>query len=562
MPDGIQEKMKKKFLISAISFLLSVSIVPVSAVDTPVRNPSNLSPSSFAFIFTEGNQGFGNISSKLTASQTNFTPPSQPESHLCVSFSDPRCNISGFDSFDALSVLNPCLTGTPQPCVKSLSIIDGQGARHKASLVRTVDAPVFPAEASVNLPEGGSTSLWQVSDFDGIKDYAVTYYIQSQYYRNSAVGKFSPNTFSAYVYPYKEKIIGEATKRSYQETIYPDGHLGITGSGQVANTNCIWTENGKCGVEQEFDAGVSAELTINVPNALTGWLNGRLIDPEISVTSIGNSMNELKLRAKPADVPLAYAETPYSQTTEEMKQLYKNNTHAMAGFAVRDAVQVAGTSGFKYMSAFQNLLGDKAQIKSTSWNFGSLDGVVIGPQNSCLQSNSKILGLVTTNAMLYENTLPKFENGFLNYKVGGLHYNPDGTTFKGMYDLIMRSETARCLYGFSNAPLSAEISVISVGGEKQVATTQLSESNDWIHLSAYNFGFSSPTIQIKLEQKLQKPTPASSPEPAQPTQPLPSAPALSSLTNSKQITIACTKGKVIKKVTAVSPKCPAGYKKK
>jgi hypothetical protein len=30
----------------------------------------------------------------------------------------------------------------------------------------------------------------------------------------------------------------------------------------------------------------------------------------------------------------------------------------------------------------------------------------------------------------------------------------------------------------------------------------------------------------------------------------------------KKSTITCVKGKLIKKVTAVSPKCPAGYKKK
>jgi len=33
-------------------------------------------------------------------------------------------------------------------------------------------------------------------------------------------------------------------------------------------------------------------------------------------------------------------------------------------------------------------------------------------------------------------------------------------------------------------------------------------------------------------------------------------------TSTKKITITCTKGKLIKKVTAVTPKCPAGYKKK
>ena len=32
--------------------------------------------------------------------------------------------------------------------------------------------------------------------------------------------------------------------------------------------------------------------------------------------------------------------------------------------------------------------------------------------------------------------------------------------------------------------------------------------------------------------------------------------------STKKVTITCTKGKITKKVTAVKPKCPAGYKKK
>jgi hypothetical protein len=274
------------------------------------------------------------------------------------------------------------------------------------------------------------------------------------------------------------------------------------------------------------------------------------------VTPIGNRLNELRLKAKPADVPSAFAEIPYSQTTDEMKQLYKFNSHAMSGSSVRDNVTVAGEMGFRYMSAFQNLLGDKAQIKSTSWKFGSLDGVSNVSQNKCLQSDSKILGLVTTNAMLYENTLPTFDNGFLNYRVGGLHFNPDGTPFKGTYDLVMRSESARCLYGFSNAPVSAEISVVSADGEKQIATTRLSESKDWIHLSAYNFGFSSPTIKMKLKQlEEQKVIPSPSPSPSESL-------AVSVPASIKKSTITCAKGKVMKKVTSVKPKCPVGYKKK
>ena len=555
--------MKIKFLISFIFFTLATTTIPSSAVDTPYKNLSTLSPGTFAFVFNEGSHGLGHINSKLISREMSVSLGKLPNSRLCTSFSDPRCAAGEFGNFDAMTVLNPCVANDIEPCVGSLTLTDKEGKLHKASLVRTIDGPKFPKDSSVELFNGGSTSLWHVPDFPGIKDYAVAYFIESSYWKVSGEKKFTPRTFSAYIYPFVEKVVPSATNKKWQEIIFPDGRIGISGTGDVSGMNCIWTENGKCGLEQEFDEAVTMELKLNVPASLTGWLHGRLVGPEISVTSIGNSMNELSVRAKPADVPSAYAEIPYSQTTDEMKQLYKFNAHAMSGSPVRDNVDVAGSSGFKYMSAFQGLLGDKAQLKYTSWKFGRLDGVQTNSQNNCLQSNSKILGLVTTNSMLYEDTLPKFENCSLNYKVGGLHFNPDGTTFKGMYDLVMRSETARCLYGFSNAPLSAEISVISAEGEKQVATTQLSESKDWIHLSAYNFGFSSPTIQMKLIQKAEPsvaPTPNASPA----VSPLPEPKISLNPTNSglKKTTVTCFKGKISKKVTAVKPKCPVGYKKK
>jgi hypothetical protein len=56
------------------------------------------------------------------------------------------------------------------------------------------------------------------------------------------------------------------------------------------------------------------------------------------------------------------------------------------------------------------------------------------------------------------------------------------------------------------------------------------------------------------------PTVSATPTPSQTPvviAPLPTKPAAA-----KKITITCVKGKTIKKVTAVNPKCPAGYKKK
>lgn len=135
--------------------------------------------------------------------------------------------------------------------------------------------------------------------------------------------------------------------------------------------------------------------------------------------------------------------------------------------------------------------------------------------------------------------------------------------FKGTYDLAMRSETARCLYrGFTTAPIKATVSITSSDGSTQnVATEVVNEKDGWLTLSAKNFTFSSPTIRIKLTQEaavvpVVKPVPvAPSTSPAVVVaKPAPKAPV--------NKVIACYKGKIIKKVTGASPKCPAGYKKK
>jgi hypothetical protein len=137
--------------------------------------------------------------------------------------------------------------------------------------------------------------------------------------------------------------------------------------------------------------------------------------------------------------------------------------------------------------------------------------------------------------------------GSLEYKVLAPHYTSKGDLAVGTYDLLLKSEVARCIYGFSKAPISGSISVINESGQNSVATTIVNEKNGWLYMSANGFSYSSPTIKVKLEQEAPAPTPT---------------PSTSVKRVAKAATITCIKGKTSKKVTAVKPKCPAGYKKK
>jgi hypothetical protein len=210
-----------------------------------------------------------------------------------------------------------------------------------------------------------------------------------------------------------------------------------------------------------------------------------------------------------------------------------------------------------YSNQIQAYAGTDLNFKiDTNWSFGSTSYQGRNDaEGACFSDTSKLLGLVTTNAPIYGSGPPKLTEGFLTYKVAGAHHNADGSVFKGTYDFALRSTVARCLYGFSSAPIQSTVSVISGDGSvTNVASEIVQERDGWMTLSAKNFTFSAPIIRIKLSQ-------AKAEAPVQPSA-TPSAVAKTPSAVAKMTTITCVKGKLIKKVVAVKPTCPKGYKKK
>ena len=125
----------------------------------------------------------------------------------------------------------------------------------------------------------------------------------------------------------------------------------------------------------------------------------------------------------------------------------------------------------------------------------------------------------------------------------------------------MNSEVARCIYGFSNAPISAKIEIASDDGSSSVATTTLNQKDGWLRLSANGFHYSIPQIKIKLTQeKVVVAEPAPSATPVASVVPVASVAPVAPVVRVLK-TIKCMKGITVKKVTATKPTCPKGYKK-
>jgi hypothetical protein len=112
---------------------------------------------------------------------------------------------------------------------------------------------------------------------------------------------------------------------------------------------------------------------------------------------------------------------------------------------------------------------------------------------------------------------------------------------------------ARCLYGFTDAPIKATVSVSAEDGARTVETIVTGERDGWFSLGAYGFGFSSPTIKVQLKQDS---TPSATNSSAGST----TTPQIESeKVMVKKIT--CVKGAKTKTLKAGKTKCPKGFKK-
>jgi hypothetical protein len=148
------------------------------------------------------------------------------------------------------------------------------------------------------------------------------------------------------------------------------------------------------------------------------------------------------------------------------------------------------------------------------------------------------------------------QDSALTLQVSSTHLRADNSKNLGVFNIDMPIETARCLWGVDlSKAVSASISASypELGIAELITTTSRVEGK-FFKVSASGFHYSAPIIKMKLVQEVSAtPTPSVT---ATPT-PTPSAKPVV-----KKTTITCVKGKTSKKVTAVNPKCPPGYKKK
>lgn len=332
--------------------------------------------------------------------------------------------------------------------------------------------------------------------------------------------------------PFAESSSGAMPVQGYRKGPTSGSMTGSVGS----DFYTAYTLKGRTGLAAGFPDNVEFRLQVKVPSTYSNWFHGRVDDPDVAVTPESSSVNLLSISGVPIREQITSATVETSDPMFDSLVINQDFGKHLKELAAQGKNGGGGSgwnpdSGIDEMySKWSKLFPEKAKGVGTIWSLSSMRST-----NVCMSGNVGLQGLLFTNAMAYQASTPTFSNGFLNYSVAGTHLDSEGNVFRGKYVFMMKDSVARCLYGFRDAPISGTVSVTSSDGQQQVAYTSVTNKDGWLKLRAEGFTFSNKTISAKLTQE-----------------PLKTA----------KKTITCTKGKVVKKVTAAAPKCPKGYKLK
>jgi hypothetical protein len=147
-------------------------------------------------------------------------------------------------------------------------------------------------------------------------------------------------------------------------------------------------------------------------------------------------------------------------------------------------------------------------------------------------------GVCDLTTPVWDNDVKEF-----TFTAAAPHFAPDGTTLNyGFYRAVIPVADAKLLWGLENANDAVKalnVQIITTVNEGNNLVSNIGVRNGKIVIEISGFHYSRPKLKISLKKDWK--------------------PATKML---NKTTITCTMGKSIKKITAVKPTCPRGYKKK
>ena len=507
------------------------------------------------------------------------------DEYLCTSIDDPECSPEkDWEFIFVQGGIGNCDANPGTACVASFSVITAEGKEviAKPLMKFPKNAKEFPGKVNpdgTGYAAGLASWIWRAEgDGPGDEhDYLLTGNVDSVgQNRNKSWKELQSREFFFEAVPIfrensplikaPEKIMQKKVGRDYREILTSNNE-----------TSCYANDDGVCLHRREFQPNTRLKISLQLPKFISGWLNGRLNKPAVTSNSFSANTDLVTVEAGPEENIFAGKwmnrsdikdfSFKNSEIEKQFKGMFQGYYNRDNPNSLRDSGEEGAIDAYDLWAPY---MGENAFAVNKTWTLSNARSN--NPSNCVQKETGGIQGVVTTNASAYEATAPKYnkENGTLEYRVAAPHFAPDGKTENiGTYGLAMSITLLKCLYGITNVPTSASVSITTNAGVERVATVALNQIGKWVFLNAENFTFSSPTLRIKLNQTSSAATQSTGTTEVKKESPAPEAKEVKEVAaakpaagTAKKITITCAKGKLVKKVSGTNPKCPAGFKKK
>lgn len=428
--------------------------------------------------------------------------------------------------------LPPCSATLTTDCIVSLSAIKPDGTVLNGKFVGTkpnLSEPTFRGDKAKSFPDGWFPSLWS---FDGVKhDGGENFMLRASLMGYQQSIENPQNNFQLRIglnavsfEPTVES--GSWTKETLQS---PDGgKSGMTNLGGADGRDCrFFLAIRECASAWALPSDYRFKVIVKITANTSGWINGRLSDPSISMTRDSDGSYRYTIEAAPMQVPVYGVWARFDKLSKEF-QGYVTQQGGKAGQITypnpwNAVYSGSGPEPFDKISSFHNLSNyneadfkeflyfvkettDTAVATKSLWHFETNQNYVQAGSlkiRECTPKAEGVAGVVTTNSTMFLSTPPQFDevSQTLDYKVAAPHFDKNGKPNVGSYNLVIDSKVARCLYNFSDAPVNASVSIVNTDGTQQVVTNVVSEKNGWLSLSANGYTYSAPTVRVKLTQQ-------------------------------------------------------------
>ena len=438
-------------------------------------------------------------------------PPTNAPEALCFSATDPACGekttktpTGSTTQLPNVNVfLGPCTAEADVGCIESMAVGTGGQATAGAAFVSSMatDQPELPENVAMRVPRGSTAGLWRTPTGGNYMVRVVLSGPLKRYYDSK--GRLMKPVFEAskinmVVDPVTVTDLPAGTVLADRQKTWSRSTSTPTG------TPFMWNNTGMCTPTQCLTATTFADATrirlqVRIPNGPETWLTGRIDDAVVRTERLSAGRTRLMVEGD----ALATYHAGGAVATASLPAALLSKYWCFGSIGCVKHFAFSTCCGYDSFLALEPYVGQRSTLTRTRWEVANGFSRIVGEGGvaaECLGTDTGLVGIVGTNAAVYDSDPPKWDaaTGQLSFRIASPHLDTDGNVASGRYVLAIPPSVAQCLYGRTALPPRVEISVTEDNGTTRTETVSVSRDSNWVRFAVSGFTFSAPRITVKL----------------------------------------------------------------